>query len=89
MISNTHARIKGDLMMPEKAAVEELLVSEAGRLARRSSQTIRRWTDEGRLPFRRVGGIRLIDRAALLDLIRRQRYTTARRAPTRDRTGED
>jgi excisionase family DNA binding protein len=76
-------------MATGKAAVEELLVSEAGRLAQRSSQTIRRWTDEGRLPFRRVGGIRLIDRAALLELVRRQRYTTGRRPPTRGRSRED
>jgi excisionase family DNA binding protein len=76
-------------MTTGKAAVEELLVSEAGRLAQRSSQTIRRWTDEGRLPFRRVGGIRLIDRAALLELVRRQRYTTGRRSPARTPAEED
>jgi excisionase family DNA binding protein len=72
-----------------KARGEEILVTEAGWLAKRSSQTIRRWADEGRLRARRVGNIRLIDRAALLELVRRQRYTTARRSPARDRSGED
>lgn len=53
------------VLPPCNPETDQLLIGEAARVVGVSADTLRSWADVGRLPCRRIGGVRVFNRGDL------------------------